>query len=64
VNSAGVAQLSAIIETKEEDFDRLFAVNVKGLFFALQEAAKIIRDGGRIVNLSTVRVKLRYKFIL
>jgi 3-oxoacyl-[acyl-carrier protein] reductase len=37
----------------EEEFDRLFAVNVKGAFFCCQEAARRMAEGGRIVNLSS-----------
>ena len=37
----------------EEEFDRIFAVNVKGAFFCCQEAAKRMADGGRIINLSS-----------
>lgn len=41
----------ALIE--EEEFDRLFALNVKGTFLVLGEAARRVRDGGRIVSFST-----------
>jgi NAD(P)-dependent dehydrogenase (short-subunit alcohol dehydrogenase family) len=37
-----------------EEFDKLMAVNVRGVFLALQEAARRIEAGGRIVNLSSV----------
>jgi len=37
----------------EEEFDRIFAVNVKGTFLACQQAAKRMADGGRIVNFSS-----------
>jgi len=37
----------------EEEFDRLFAVNVKRTFFCCQQAAKKMADGGRIVNFSS-----------
>jgi 3-oxoacyl-[acyl-carrier protein] reductase len=38
-----------IIETNEADFDRVFAVNVKGVYFTLQNAAKHVIDNGRII---------------
>ncbi|MBD2771963.1 SDR family oxidoreductase [Iningainema tapete] len=41
------------VETTEEDFDYAFAFNAKGNFFAMQEAAKHMADGGRIVTFST-----------
>jgi len=53
VNNAGTTVLSSIQETTEEEYDRVFAVNTKGVFFALQEAAKRMRDGGRIINISS-----------
>lgn len=42
-----------VLDTTEEDFDRVFAFNAKGNFFALQEAARHLADGGRIVTFST-----------
>ncbi|MCW0232253.1 MAG: SDR family oxidoreductase [Ferrovibrio sp.] len=55
VANAGVldARLPKIGETAEADFDRTFAVNVKGVFNLMQLAAKRLRDGGRIVTLSS-----------
>ena len=55
VNNAGIAPPNPAEAVSEEDFDRTFAVNVKGTFFASQSAGRImIRNGfGRIVNLSS-----------
>jgi 3-oxoacyl-[acyl-carrier protein] reductase len=53
VNNAGVFLAKPLSETSEEEYDRMFAVNTKGQFFAMQEAAKRMKDGGRIVNIST-----------
>lgn len=53
VNNAGVMFTKPVVEVGEEEFDRLFAVNVKGAFFCCQEAAKRMADGGRIINLSS-----------
>lgn len=53
INNAGVGYARPIAETPIEDFDRIFAVNARGAFFCLQEAAKALPDGGRIVNIST-----------
>lgn len=53
VNSAGMFMYKPLVETTEEEFDRMFALNAKGPYFALQEAAKVIEEGGRIVNIST-----------
>lgn len=53
VNNAGIALERSLVETTEQEFDEIFAVNAKGPYFALQEAAKVIADGGRIVNISS-----------
>jgi 3-oxoacyl-[acyl-carrier protein] reductase len=53
VNNAGISLEKTLVETTEEEFDTIFAVNAKGPYFASQEAAKVMRDGGRIVNIST-----------
>lgn len=45
--------LKPVIECTEEDFEHIFGANAKGAFFTLQEAARRIRDGGRIIALST-----------
>jgi 3-oxoacyl-[acyl-carrier protein] reductase len=53
VNNAGMFISKALAQMTEEEFDRIFALNTKGPYFAMQEAAKVIADGGRIVNIST-----------
>jgi 3-oxoacyl-[acyl-carrier protein] reductase len=53
VNNAGISLAKSLVETTEQEFDEIFALNVKGPYFALQEAAKVIADGGRIVNISS-----------
>jgi 3-oxoacyl-[acyl-carrier protein] reductase len=55
VNNAGIMppSLPALADTDDETFDRLFAVNVKGTFNTLREAASRLQQGGRIVNFST-----------
>jgi 3-oxoacyl-[acyl-carrier protein] reductase len=58
VNNAGIMTLSSIANTDDAAFDRLVAVNLKGTFNTLREAAKRLRTGGRIINLSTSVVGL------
>jgi len=58
VNNAGIMSLAAMGETEDAAFDRQVAVNLKGTFNTLQEAAKRIRNGGRIVNFSSSVVGL------
>ena len=53
INNAGMFITKALVETTEEEFDRIFALNAKGPYFAMQEAAKVITDSGHIVNIST-----------
>lgn len=53
VNNAGVMFTKPVAEVGEEEYDRLFDVNVKGTFFCCQEAAKRMANGGRIVNFSS-----------
>ena len=54
VNNAGVAALAPIDEFKLEDFDRLVAVNVRGVFVAVQEAVRHMKEGGRIINIGSI----------
>lgn len=53
VNNAGVLTYSPIADLSEEEFDRMFAINVKGTLFCCQLACKHMEDGGSIVNLSS-----------
>jgi len=53
VNNAGMVTFKPLVETTEHEFDQIFALNAKGPYFAMQEAAKMIEDEGRIVNIST-----------
>jgi 3-oxoacyl-[acyl-carrier protein] reductase len=59
VNNAGVMMLSSIGESSEALFDRQVAINLKGTFNTLGQAARRLRDGGRIVNFSTSVVGLK-----
>src|SRR3984957_7503793 len=58
VNNAGIMALASIAETDDTSFDRQLAVNLKGTFNTLREAAKRLRGGGRIVNFSSTVVGL------
>ena len=53
VNNAGIMFTKPVSATTEADFDRIFAINVKGVFFACREAATRLAEGGRIINLSS-----------
>src|SRR5580698_10661642 len=53
INNAGIMNLAAIKDSTDDLFDRHIAVNLKGTFNTLREAARRLRDGGRIVNCSS-----------
>jgi 3-oxoacyl-[acyl-carrier protein] reductase len=60
VNNAGKFMPKPLDDTTEEDFDSVIALNAKGPYFAMQEAAKVLKDGGRIVNISTGGTHLHF----
>lgn len=53
VANTGSMGLVPLTEMADEDFDRVFAVNAKGGFKTLREAARWVHDGGRIVTMSS-----------
>lgn len=53
VNNAGIMINSLIGDATEEQFDRQFAINVKGTYFSCQQAFLHLEQGGRIINFST-----------
>ncbi|RWD72765.1 SDR family oxidoreductase [Mesorhizobium sp.] len=53
VANVGVAVIKPFVEATETDFDFVFGTNARGTFFTMQEAAKRVRDGGRIIAVST-----------
>lgn len=53
VNNAGIGTSSPFPEIEEAEFDRLLAVNARAPFFIAQHAAGRLRDGGRIINISS-----------
>ncbi|OOG41582.1 SDR family oxidoreductase [Rhodanobacter sp. C05] len=58
VNNAGIMQLANMADAEDTSFDRQIAVNLKGTFNTLREAATRLRTGGRIVNFSSSVVGL------
>jgi 3-oxoacyl-[acyl-carrier protein] reductase len=61
VNNAGIMQLATFADATDAQFDRQFAVNVKGTFNAMREAARRLRNGGRVINFSTSVVGTRFE---
>jgi 3-oxoacyl-[acyl-carrier protein] reductase len=60
VNNAGTASVEPLLEITEAEWDRVFAVNVKGLLFTLQAAARHMQSngGGRIINVTSPASKM------
>jgi 3-oxoacyl-[acyl-carrier protein] reductase len=58
VNNAGVMRLASLAEVDDALVDSLIAVNLKGVINTLREASRRLRDGGRIINLSSSVVGL------
>jgi 3-oxoacyl-[acyl-carrier protein] reductase len=60
VANAGVHISKPLIENTEADYEYVFDTNTKGVFFTLQEAARRVRDGGRIVVISTGGTQMHF----
>ncbi|HEY9409230.1 MAG TPA: SDR family NAD(P)-dependent oxidoreductase [Jiangellaceae bacterium] len=58
VSAAGVFQTKAMLDITPADFDRMFAVNVRGLFFLQQAAARAMTGGGSIVNIASTAARV------
>ncbi|HVJ40485.1 MAG TPA: 3-oxoacyl-ACP reductase family protein [Dongiaceae bacterium] len=54
VNNAAIELPGTLADYSVDDFDRMVAVNIKGVFVATQEAARHMREGGRIINIGSV----------
>jgi 3-oxoacyl-[acyl-carrier protein] reductase len=57
VNNAGVAYISDVESVTLEQFDRLVAINVKGVFVAIQRALPHLGEGGRIINIGSINAE-------
>jgi 3-oxoacyl-[acyl-carrier protein] reductase len=53
VNNAGVLAIAPLDEFSLKDFDRTLAINVRSVFIASQEAARHMKEGGRIINIGS-----------
>lgn len=58
VNNAGVMKVAKLAESDDALFDSQVAINLKGTFNTLREASRRLREGGRIINLSSSVVGL------
>jgi 3-oxoacyl-[acyl-carrier protein] reductase len=59
INNAGIMKLAKIADSDDAAFDQQIAVNLKGSFNTMREAARRLRDGGRIVNFSSSVVGIK-----
>ncbi|MBY3037288.1 SDR family oxidoreductase [Rhizobium laguerreae] len=59
VNNAGIMRLAPIVEFADDTFDQTIAINLKGTFNVAREAGKRLREGGRIINLSSSVIGMR-----
>lgn len=64
VNNAAIATSEPLAAVTPEDFDALFAVNVRGPFFLVQQGLGRLRDGGRIVNISSGVTRVAYPQVI
>lgn len=53
VNTTGMVLRKPILETTEEEYDRMFAINSKAAYFFIQEAGRRLNDHGKIISLGT-----------
>jgi 3-oxoacyl-[acyl-carrier protein] reductase len=60
VHSAGVMKMLPIATSTAEDFDAILATNVRGAFNVLQQAARRVPDGGRIITFSTSVIAMSF----
>jgi 3-oxoacyl-[acyl-carrier protein] reductase len=54
VNNAGIAIFKPLDELSVDEFDRIVAVNVRAVFVAAQEAARYMKEGGRIITIGSI----------
>ncbi|CAL9304747.1 MULTISPECIES: SDR family oxidoreductase [Streptomyces] len=60
VNNAGIAGPGLIHEVSEATYDKVFAINAKAPFFIIQKGLERLRDGGRIINVSSGVTKVAF----
>jgi 3-oxoacyl-[acyl-carrier protein] reductase len=58
VNNAGIMRLASLADSDDALFDNQVAINLKGAFNTLREASRRLRNGGRIINLSSSQTGL------
>jgi len=60
INNAGTSLNALIADTTEAQFDDMLNVHFKGVYFLTQKALPLLRDGGRIINISSATTRVTY----
>jgi 3-oxoacyl-[acyl-carrier protein] reductase len=63
VNNAGILDATPLEQLTPDAFDRGFAINVRAPLFIIQRALPLLRDGGRIVNISSAVTRIAGPFL-
>lgn len=58
VNNAGITHKAELADLTEDDFDRVFAINLKAALWATQAAARLMGEGASVINMSSVNAVL------
>ena len=57
VNNAGTFAMAPVDQFSLEEFDRMMAINVRSVFVASQEAARLMGEGGRIITIGSTNAE-------
>ncbi len=60
INNAGIGTRAPIEAVSEADFEHMLQVNLKAPFFIIQQALSRLRDGGRIINVSSMGTRVAF----
>ncbi|WP_461053619.1 SDR family NAD(P)-dependent oxidoreductase [Spirosoma arcticum] len=60
INNAGTGLYAPFVDTTEAQFDQMVAIHLKGVYFLTQKALPLLRDGGRIINISSGLARFSY----
>lgn len=63
INNAGIAPFVGFADATEDVVDAIYAVNVRALYFVMQEAVKRLNDGGRIVSTTSIAARLPFSAV-
>ena len=55
INNAGIVSVKPFLELTLEEWNKTYAINITGMFLCSQKAIKLMKDGGSIINISSIR---------